>query len=165
MELPDLTSSDLLLGIDLVGSWQIDKVKEQSLWPDWPSNDTLRAMQDHCNSGQRMPAFADPMSVRRVNLMQTWISEEANTDKSQSRDLHYALEWFDGGLDLISWEAVQTDQLNQVWLLPCLRMRSICRDIRCEKAPRSGRVSPSPFTLAPIADWVSSHLPNFMVSL
>lgn len=35
MDLPDLESSDYLLGLDLVAGWQLDKVKEQSLWSSW----------------------------------------------------------------------------------------------------------------------------------
>lgn len=39
MDLPALESDKMLLALDLVAGWQVDVIKAQPLWEDWPFTD------------------------------------------------------------------------------------------------------------------------------
>lgn len=108
MDLPDLGSSELLLSLDVVASWQLEQIGADDLWWDWPSDTRIQDMDRCHHTGE--PLDPDEYEEYETGFLRCQLVR-VNQRKAQDGEDHrkipescYELEWFDGGCHLLYWE-------------------------------------------------------------
>lgn len=90
MDLPELQSDKLLLGLDLVAGWQIEQIQSQAIYKHWTMSEMpFTGAFEPCN-----PVIAGEDSSRTLGLA---LSEDGK--------IHFVnqINWFDGGFHLLVW--------------------------------------------------------------
>lgn len=135
MDLADLQLKEMLLALDLVAGWQLDKVKEQPIWSTWPENTVLRLMDRHFRNEDVPISGFDP------DFMRIKLKSYCDTPDCQSCEVDYhsrtfyELEWFDKGCNLTQYVGFLDDWDIPENTIPTLRRRSVCHENdECETA-------------------------------
>lgn len=146
MDLPDLTSSDLILGFDIVASWQLEKIQEVPLWEGWPSDELLRVIEGSLPGRESLRIDRDGIDADflRLTLYTADIQDEADDGTVKNlMDLNHELEWSDGRWHMLVWTCPPEPDPLVLWsaTVPELRAKSTCNYHCSERAPLLTAVS------------------------
>lgn len=138
MDLPDLTSDDILLGLDLVASWQLDQVKALDLWSRWPPTENLKIIEQYLSDGKSAMLLPTGLNSDFLRISLPVHREDCSAEKQGDQvvaqpDMHYTIDWTEGRCLLLVYTSGY--EWEGLWLstLPEQRRKCICAKIGCDK--------------------------------
>lgn len=147
MDICDFTSADLLLGLDLVAGWQLDKIKEQSLWAGWLADEKMAAIERYFLTGNlddlTTSGFGE--GIKRASLHYEW--RDWNPYKHEGRKpllkMQYELEWTDAGCNLLFYLGSGEHRGIHGMPIDYVRDLTYCGEFNCNKMSIREHVSNS----------------------
>lgn len=150
MDLPDLAAGELLLALDLVAGWQIEKVKEEPIYFGWPEASEIDIADQYMLTGdatnlRSIPGCRFEETYLRSKLHNTggcYRELEGDDHGDDSYEEHegyavrgqYEIEWANGQCHLLFYPDDDVNLGIHATGIPEIPARSRCNENGCSDA-------------------------------